>query len=278
MIMEHSSPRPNPRTLFPPQRPSSRPKPRALARRNGEIPVFLSLRHKLISTLAILFFGALFTTNALAQTKPAQSPLPKNYKTILNNHDLLVMRVHYGPHEFVPMHDHSAYPTVYVYLNDSGEVRIDHEPPNAFSVTRPSTHTGAFRIAPGMTERHSITNLSELSSDFLRVELKTIPPTDLKQVTRGDVPSPLMPGTHIAFQDAALEIDRIVCPPTVACEATPLPARSLLIPVTDLKFQTSSGTQNLKPGEAAWLPANAKKPLQLSPGAQALRISLLYPN
>ena len=216
---------------------------------------------------------ALLTTTAIAQ-----STLPKNYKTILNNHDLLVMRVHYGPHEFVPMHDHSAYPTVFVYLNDSGPVRIDHEPPASFSVTRPPTHTGAFRIAPGMKERHSVTNLSEFPSDFLRVELKTIPPTDLTEVTRGDVESPLLPGTHIEFQDAALEIDRIVCPPTVACEATPLPARSLLIPVTDLKFQTSSGTQNLKPGEAAWLPANAKKPLQLSPGAQALRISLLYPN
>jgi quercetin dioxygenase-like cupin family protein len=216
---------------------------------------------------------ALLTTAALAQ-----SPLPKNYKTILNNHDLLVMRVHYGPHEFVPMHDHSAYPTIYIYLNDSGEVRIDHEPPNAFSVTRPPTHTGAFRIAPGMTERHSITNLSELPSDFLRVELKTIPPTDLKQVTRGEVPSPLMPGTHIEFQDAALEIDRIVCPPTVGCEAAPLQARSLLVATTDLKVEAGTGKQSLKPGEVAWFPANAKKPLHLSPGAQALRISLLYPN
>ena len=214
----------------------------------------------------------------LTTTAFAQSPLPKNYKTILNNKDLLVMRVHYGPKEFVPMHDHSAYPTVYVYLNDSGEVRIDHEPPHAFSVTRPPTHTGAFRVAPGMKERHSITNLSELPSDFLRVELKSIPPTDLTEVSRGEVPSPLLPGTHIEFQDPALEIDRIVCPPTVACEAAPLQARSLLVPTTDLKFQTSSEKQSLKPGEVAWLPLNAKKPLQLSPGAQALRISLLYPN
>jgi hypothetical protein len=216
---------------------------------------------------------ALLTTTALAQ-----SPLPRNYKTILNNKDLLVMRVHYGPHEFVPMHDHSAYPTVFVYLNDSGPVRIDHEPPASFSVTRPPTHTGAFRIAPGMTERHSITNLSELPSDFLRVELKTIPPTDLKEVTRGEVPSPLMPGTHVEFQDTALEIDRIVCPPTVPCEAAPLQARSLLVPTTDLKMEGPAGKQSLKPGEVAWLPMNAKKPLQLSPGAQALRISLLYPN
>jgi hypothetical protein len=217
---------------------------------------------------------ALLTTAALAQ-----SPLPKNYKTILNNKDLLVMRVHYGPDEVVAMHDHSAYPTVFVYLNDSGPVRIDHAPPASFSVTRPPTHTGAFRIAPGMKERHSVTNLSELPSDFLRVEIKTLPPTDLKEVTRGEVPSPLMPGTHIEFQDTALEIDRLVCPPTVPCEAAPLAARSVLIPLTDLQMQPpAAGKHSFSPGEVAWIPANAKKPLQLSPGAQALRISLLYPN
>jgi hypothetical protein len=226
-----------------------------------------------LRTLALTLF---LSTAALAQT--STQPLPANYKTILNNHDLLVMRVHYGPHEVVPMHDHSAYPTVFVYLNDSGEVRIDHAPPASFSVTRPPTHTGAFRISPGMIERHSITNLSDLSSDFLRVELKTIRPTDLKEATRGAVPSPLLPGTHVEFQDAALEIDRIVCPFAVACEAAPLPARALLVPTTDLKMETSQGQHSLKPGEVAWLPANANKPLQLSPGAQALRISLLYPN
>jgi hypothetical protein len=224
-------------------------------------------------TLRVLAL-ALFLTTAVS----AQSPLPNNYKTILDNHDLLVMLVHYGPHEFVPMHDHSAYPTVFVYLNDSGIVRITHAPPTSFSVERPPTHTGAFRIAPGMLERHSIINLSELPSDFLRVELKTIPPTDLKEATRGAVPSPLMPGTHIEFQDDALEIDRIACPPTVPCEAAPLQARSLLVPLTDLKMDSSAGKHSLTPGQVAWLPVNAKKPLQLSPGAQALRISLLYPN
>lgn len=208
----------------------------------------------------------------------AQSPLPKNYKTILNNHDLLVMRVHYGPHEFVPMHDHSAYPTVFVYLNDSGIVRIDHAPPASFSVERPPTHTGAFRISPGMIERHSITNLSDLPSDFLRVELKTISPTAIKEVTRGAVPSPLLPGTHTDFEDDALRIERIVCPFAAACEAPLTTARSILIPITQLKMETSEGKHSLNPGEVAWLPANAKKPLQLSPGAQALRISLLYPN
>lgn len=227
-------------------------------------------------TLLSLVAAVLPAGSAYAQSPKPTASLPNNYKTILANHDLLVMRVHYGPHEFVPMHDHSAYPTIFIYLDDSGPVRIDHEA--SFSVTRPPTHTGAFRIAPGMIERHSVTNLSELPSDFLRVELKTIPPDDLKEATRGAVPSPLMPGTHIEFQDAALQIDRIACPPTVPCEAAPLQARSLLVPLTDLKMDSSAGKQSLKPGEVAWLPVNAKKPLQLSPGAQALRISLPYPN
>jgi hypothetical protein len=176
------------------------------------------------------------------------------------------------------MHDHSAYPTLYVYLNNSGEVRIDHEPPNAFSVTRPPTHIGAFRLAPGMKERHSITNLGDEPSDFLRVELKTLPPGDLKHVTRGEVPSPLLPGTHREFADDALTIDRLVCPPTVPCEAAPISDRALLVPFTDLKIDPpAAGKHSFSPGEVVWLPANTKKPLQLSPGAQTLRISLLYP-
>jgi hypothetical protein len=216
---------------------------------------------------------------ALTTTALAQSPLPKNYKTILDNHDLLVMRVHYGPHEVVPMHDHSAYPTLYVYLNNSGEVRIDHEPPNALSVTRPPTHIGAFRLAPGMKERHSITNLGDEPSDFLRVEFKTLPPDDLNQVTRGQVPSPLIPGIHTEFEDPALRIDRLVCPPTVPCEAAPSAERSLLVPLTDLKINPpSAGQHSFSPGEVAWISANTKKPLQLSAGAQALRVTLLYPN
>ena len=207
-------------------------------------------------------------------TALAQQPLPANYQTILDNKDLLVIRVHYGPHEFVPMHDHSAYPTVYVYLNDSGEVRIDHEPPNAFSVTRPPTHTGAFRIAPGMKERHSITNLSELPSDFLRVELKRIPPTDLKHVTRGEDPSPFEPGTHTEFTDPALRIDRIVCPPTIPCEAASAP-RSLLVAITPLTTQISAGKHDLHPGDVQWIVPNTET--HLSPSAQTLRIELLYP-
>ena len=223
--------------------------------------------------LKLIFALWLLTTAALAQN-PA--PLPPNYTTLLENPDLLVMRVHYGPREFVPLHDHSAYPTVYVYLNDSGIIQIDHAPPDTFSINRPPTHTGAFRISPSMAERHSITNLSDLPSDFLRVELKTIPLSDLTQAVRGATPTSPQPGTHTEFEDTALRIGRILCPPTTPCEATPNPARSLLVAITPLEIQTPEGNRPLRPGDVLWLPASTNPP-RLTPSAQALRISLLYP-
>jgi len=210
---------------------------------------------------------------------PAQStlPLPPNYKTTFENPDVIVMHVHYGAHEFVPMHDHSAYPTVYVYLNDAGEVDIKHEGPNGFIAHRPPTHTGAFRISPGMTERHSVQSNSDTDSDFLRIELKRIPPTDLKQVFRGEVPTPLPPGLHTEFEDAALRIERIVCPSDKPYSAPPPAAtRSLLVAITPAQIKTPDGSRAIKAGDVIWLPAGGKSSPAFTPGAQYLRISLLY--
>jgi hypothetical protein len=188
------------------------------------------------------------------------------------------MRGHYAPHEFVPLHDHSAYPTIYVYLNDSGEVRIDHEPPNTLSVTRPPTHTGAFRIAPGMTERHSITNLSDLPSDFLRVELKSIPPHEIKEVSRGPEPSsPLTPGLTVAYKSPSFRIDRILCAPPAPCTLTHDAAPSLIVLIS--LQSASASTPPVDP--ASWFPANpahdVKLKTRLKGPFEVLRILFLKP-
>lgn len=216
----------------------------------------------------------------VATSAPAQNPapLPSNYKPILDNADVLVQRVHYGPHEFVPMHDHPAVATVYVYLNNSGGVDIAHE--TGFTLHRPPTHTGAFRVAPGMAERHSITNLSDLPSDSLRVELKRLPANSLQQPFRGPAPSPPQPGTHTEFTDPALRIERIVCPAvattTTPCEVAPSTSRSLLVALTPLEIQTPAGNQALQSGDVQWLPPTTT-PSRLTPASQSLRITLLYP-
>ncbi len=213
---------------------------------------------------------ALFSTTALAQTP---QPLPSNYQTILDNNDVLVMRVHYGPHEFVPMHDHSAYPTVFVYLNNSGEVRIDHEPPNAFSVTRPPTHTGAFRIAPGMKERHSITNLSDLPSDFLRVELKSIPPDAIKDAFRGPEPSqPIPPGITVWYKSSVLRVDRILCAVASTCTVPADDARSVLVSIP----LGAIGQPPTNP--VTWLPAHSDLNINIGPGTGFIEVlRILFP-
>jgi hypothetical protein len=216
-------------------------------------------------------------TGAVAHAQ-ATLPLPANYKTIFENSEVLVMRVHYGAHEFVPMHDHTAYPTVYVYLNNSGEVDIRHEGANGELVTRPPTHTGAFRISPGMAERHSVTSRSDTPSDFLRVELKRIPADDLTKVFRGEAPpQPLTPGSHIDFHDPALTVERIICPATSPCPMPPSTSRALLIAIDETHAQANGADHLLHPGDVLWLPPSAADSPKLSAGAQCLRVSLSYP-
>jgi hypothetical protein len=222
-------------------------------------------------TLAALLCAIAFS-QASAQT--TASPLPTNYKTILDNPDLLVMRVHYGPHEIVPMHDHSAYPTVFVYLNDSGVIEIDHA--NGESIKRPPTHTGAFRVAPSMIERHSITNLSSIPSDFLRIEFKRIPPTDIQQTFRGPAPVAPTPGLQTDYQNPGLRIERIICLSSSTCQLPTASAPSLLIVLTPLRDQAAHSNTQLQSGDVLWSSAPTHKPSTLSPAAQALRITLLY--
>ena len=184
---------------------------------------------------------------------------------------MLVMRVHYGAREFVPMHDHSAYPTVYVYLNDSGEVEIRHEGDEP-AVKRPPTHAGAFRVAPGVAERHSVTNLGDVPSDFLRVELKK---ASVATMFRGSAPvMPLVAGTRVEFQDAALRVERTVCAETAVCVFPAAGARSLLIAVTPSHVEVRGADHALKAGDVMWLASGAEAP-HLGAGAQCLRVVLL---
>jgi len=219
---------------------------------------------------------AAFTGTLLSAQAPS-AKLPPNYKTTLDNPDVIVMKVHYGPHEVVPMHDHTEYPTVYVYLNDSGEVEIRHEGPNGV-MKRPPTHTGAFRIAPGAKERHSVANLGDTPSDFLRIELKRIPVDDLKKVFRGEAPAqPVAAGTRMEFQDPAIRIERTVCPATATCALAPAATRSLLVPIHEMHLEMNGADHPLHAGDVVWLRANAPTTPRLSAGAECLRVVLLYP-
>lgn len=192
----------------------------------------------------------------------AQDPLktlPDNYKLVFENADVAVIRAHYGSHEKVPVHDHTSFATVFVYLSDSGQVRIDHQEADGkgFSVTRPPTVTGAYRVAPGMAERHSIENLGDASSDFLRVELKRVD-LKLKEPFRGKAPASVAANSDaIEFDDPGVRVERIVCVGSEPCAVKAVPVPSLVIAITAV----SVGGKKLEAGQVQWLLASQSEVL-----------------
>ena len=198
-----------------------------------------------------------------AVTACAQDPataFPQNYRVLIDNPDVLVLHAHYGPHESLGVHDHSGRPTVYVYLNDSGPVRFVHQP-EGLMLDRPPTHTGGFRVSPGQPERHTLTNLSDRPSDYLRVELKQVPLGTIKQEFRKIAPqSPLVPGTTVEFTNAQLTIERIVCEAPAPCALPASRTPSVVVAFSPVrvsfhaKWQILSAASPvvwLRPGEAA---------------------------
>src|SRR5579875_3718624 len=119
-----------------------------------------------------------FALALIAAAAFGQDPLltlPANYRLLLHNQFTRVIRVTYGPHEKLPLHNHSDKPTVYVYLNDCGHVRFSHVEEHPFTLVRPAEKLGTFRVSPGRIERHTVENLGDNPSEFLRVELTQVP-------------------------------------------------------------------------------------------------------
>ncbi len=195
-----------------------------------------------------------------------QQTLPPNYTTILENQTFRIIRVHYGPHETVPVHDHPDIPTVFVYLNDSGPINIIHVEPDGThsTVVRPPTHTGAFRVGPGLFERHSIENPGDLPSDFLRVELPEARPSDKIVEFRGPAPTDLTHNiTATEFSSPKLTITRILCISPTPCKAPPTSAPSVIVAFSDTIVTLAGKPTQLEAGKVLAVPPN--QPLQISP-------------
>jgi hypothetical protein len=189
--------------------------------------------HLAVYLLATSLLASLTSLCSFAQQN--SSALPPNYKTVLENTSFKIIRVHYGPHEKVPVHDHPDTPTVFVYLNHSSPVRISHEEEaKPFSIVRPPTQKGAFRVGPGIVERHSIENLGDLESDFLRVELLEVRPDDHISEFRGPAPDDLSHNlSKTEFSSPRLSILRIICAEKSPCSIPASPARSVIVALSN---------------------------------------------
>jgi len=211
----------------------------------------------------------------------AQDPLtafPNNYKLVLDNPQVRVLRCHYGPHEKVGVHNHSNHPTVYVYLSDSGQVRFTHVEERAFVMTRPPVKAGAFRVSPGRPERHSVENLSDLPSDYLRIELKRIPLHGTMSPFRAEAPASLdKTRIETVFHDPQLTIERIVCTAAAACSVPAIKQPSLLVAFSASSLSAAPESR-LQPGQILWLPTSGPLTIRDPSAAPAHLLRIAFPS
>ena len=197
----------------------------------------------------------------VAQTARAQDPLrtlPENYRLAFENDTVRVIHVLYRPHEKLPVHDHPKTPTIYVYLRDSGPVRFSHVEEHAFSLQRPAVKAGTFRLSPGRVEIHSVENLNEAPSEFLRVELKKIPIGFRSGDFRDVKPFSLAADSLTwEFRSARLQIERIVAAGAkpVAVSETGPPSLLISFAPASLGGTLAVGNEALAAGDIRWISA-----------------------
>jgi hypothetical protein len=222
----------------------------------------LNVIAKLCGFVTILF---LLATSALAQD-PSKA-LPQAYKLQFENDWVKITRVHYAPKEKLPSHQHTQTASAYVYLNDSGPVVFKHIGLEYGAVTRPATKAGSFRLYRGLKEMHEVENLSDLPSDFLRVEFKTEPVND--KTLRGRFFREEYPASEnfqkVQFENEQVRITRLVCAAGKRLDlSTSATEPALLIALSQSKFKVHESkdkraTLKLEMGQNAWIDTGQQK-------------------
>lgn len=183
---------------------------------------------------------------------------PGAYTRQFENDWVRIVRVHYEPRVTLPTHTHPARACAYVYLNDSGPVVFTHTGDDARAVTRPPTKAGAFRLFRAVEESHGVENMSDLPSDFLRIEFKTDPkaPLTLRGKFFRETPPPS--GTNlekVQFENVQVRVTRVVIAAGQQLDVrTTAQEPSLLIAIT------AGGA--FARGQERWIETNASEPIR----------------
>lgn len=226
-----------------------------------------------------LFLACLAVSSAFAQDPVKIAP--DAYKLEFENAHVKVQRVHYAAHSKLPEHDHTAFGSAYVYLNDAGPVIFKHVGLSYGAVTRGAVKAGSFRLYKGIKETHEVENPSDTPSTFLRVEFKTEPDKNQNSLRgkffREDVPA----GENfekVQFENEQVRITRLVCAPSKPCEVKATATEPvLLVALTPAQVaQTKNKWTKLEAGKTHWLAAGKAQQLgtQNNTAAEWLRFDL----
>jgi quercetin dioxygenase-like cupin family protein len=112
------------------------------------------------SSLTVLL--SLLMSTALAQDFAKVAP--NNVKVEIDNHDVRILRVHYGPHDKTAMHGHPDH--VIVFLTDN------HTKHTFADGTTKELQSKAGQVVWRPALKHAVENLSDQPFDVIEIELK----------------------------------------------------------------------------------------------------------
>lgn len=155
--------------------------------------------------LTLALNGIAFAQQPPAAHKPEgeQEPtktLPKSYQLEFENDSVRIVRVHYDANAKLPEHEHPGGITVYLYFNESSGVLFSHD--DGIPITRPAVKPGAIRIGSGPVEHHTVTNLADAPTDFIRVLLKNTANIQSRPLSR-------MPPGVMEYDNPLVHVSRI---------------------------------------------------------------------
>jgi hypothetical protein len=197
----------------------------------------------------------------LAPAPTAQSGAPRAYSPEFENARVRVTRVRYAPREKIESHDHPENATVYVYLRDSGPVRFTHTGEEQFTLTRPAVRAGGFRLSRGAKETHGVESLTDLPTEFLRVEFKGLDLTGM--YFRGRFPPESRAARRrfaqkVRHEDRNIRITRVTCAARKPCAGLSAGgAASLLVALTPAQLKSDAAEVSLGLGQTIWSEAGA---------------------
>jgi hypothetical protein len=189
-----------------------------------------------------------------------QAALPANYQVQFENASVRVTSVRYAPREKVAAHAHTPYPSAYVYLNDGPPVVFSHVGGKA--ATRSATKAGAFRVYKGLEEIHEVENTGDTPSEFLRVELKTVPAEPATFWGKFERPSATRTAV-VHFNHPQVRISRVWVSPGEDIDIGAGEAPALVIALADGTGLKTGATRWLDAGSNARFTNTASRPVDL---------------
>jgi hypothetical protein len=216
-------------------------------------------------TRLCLSVAALVGISTLARPAQAQDPvktLPDNYKLEFENDLVKVVRVLYPAHAKLPAHAHPKGSTAYVYLTDSGPIVFGHIGLEYGAITRPAAVAGAVRLGRAVDEVHEVENPNDSSSEFLRVEFKTIPPTGFRGRFAPESGAAGEHFTKVHFENDHLRVTRRACAPEQPCDIAPSGMEAaLVVALEPARLEPVAGgpAAVLERGRTLWLEAGAPR-------------------